>query len=387
MNITSKVQIIILAKSIDGGTGRFFLDSIAIKNRPHFENTTTFSYYCLEKPKYRTNQEKEIQYLHKSSRHYPLKFSLSLQCICSYISDIYRIYKLIQKKNPALVFGIDAYCNILLLINKIILRRNMKVVCTTHINLSSTIKEKSTNSLASILRMMIHFFYSRADVLICVSKQVALDLKTYFHLEKDIKIIYYGHKPPDLTIRERKERKRVVFVSVGRLVPQKDFGTLINAFSLLTKKIKNSVLWIVGEGEERVKLKELVNQLGLRNKTLFLGWKQNIEAILKDADVFVLSSKREGFPYVLLEALSVGIPIISSNSPYGPAEILENGKYGVLVPVGDRKAMAEAMYEISFNQKTYKQYVQKSLERAKFFSLDKMLYQYAQVIQDAINRP
>jgi glycosyltransferase involved in cell wall biosynthesis len=83
---------------------------------------------------------------------------------------------------------------------------------------------------------------------------------------------------------------------------------------------------------------------------------------------------------VLLEAISQGLPIISTNAPYGPSEVLGNGKYGILTPVGDEEKMAEAMIELLSNKKRYNHFARKSLERVKFFSEEKMLKAYMQLI-------
>ena len=135
-----------------------------------------------------------------------------------------------------------------------------------------------------------------------------------------------------------------VILGVGRLTQAKDFPTLIRAFALVRKK-HPARLMILGEGEERSKLETLVQELGLEKEVSLPGFVDNPYKYMKRAAVFVLSSKWEGFGNVLVEAMALGTPVVSTNCPSGPAEILENGRWGRLVPVGDVYALAEAIIE------------------------------------------
>ncbi len=131
-------------------------------------------------------------------------------------------------------------------------------------------------------------------------------------------------------------------------------------------------------------LKNYVKKLKIEKNVQFFGWVKNIYEYLKKSSVFVFSSKREGFGYVLLEAMSCGLPVISTNTPFGPAEILDNGKYGILVPMKNPQAMADAIYELLTDDKKYNYYKKKSLERVKYFSLDKMLKSYKKLIMNLV---
>ncbi len=131
-------------------------------------------------------------------------------------------------------------------------------------------------------------------------------------------------------------------VSIGSLKTQKDHATLIQAFSLLSADI-NVKLTILGEGALRPALEHLVYELGLGGRVSLPGFVVDPYPWLRSADLFVLSSKWEGFGNVIVEALECGVPVVSTDCPGGPAEILENGRYGALVPVCDPAAMADAM--------------------------------------------
>lgn len=133
-----------------------------------------------------------------------------------------------------------------------------------------------------------------------------------------------------------------VILGIGRLVPQKDFPTLLRAFAGLDIPAR---LAILGEGRDRAMLEALVAELGLDGTVVLPGQVANIFAWLARADLFVLSSRWEGFGMVLVEALGCGTPVVSTDCPSGPADILENGRLGTLVPIGDPAAMTRAIAE------------------------------------------
>jgi glycosyltransferase involved in cell wall biosynthesis len=133
-----------------------------------------------------------------------------------------------------------------------------------------------------------------------------------------------------------------VILGVGRLTAAKDFPTLIRAFAEV-RRHRNVHLMIVGEGEERGRLEALVRELGLDEVVSLPGYKENAGAYMAKSALFVLSSAWEGLPTVLIEALAAGARVVSTDCPSGPREILQQGRLGTLVPVGDVARLAEAM--------------------------------------------
>jgi len=136
--------------------------------------------------------------------------------------------------------------------------------------------------------------------------------------------------------------RRPIVLGIGRLSAQKDFPTLILAFARTLKTVPAKLL-ILGEGEERGALEALVRSNGLEQSVAMPGFVENPFAYLQQAAVFVLSSRYEGLPNALLHALAVGTPVVATDCPSGPSEILESGRLGRLVPVGDVEAMAAAI--------------------------------------------
>lgn len=133
-----------------------------------------------------------------------------------------------------------------------------------------------------------------------------------------------------------------VFVAAGRLTPQKDFPTLLRSFRMLRDK-RAARLMILGEGEDRALLEGMIGELRLTGDVALPGFVENPYARMSRAAAFVLSSRWEGLPTVLIEALACGCPVVATDCPSGPREILGGGEYGALVPVGDAAAMCDAM--------------------------------------------
>jgi glycosyltransferase involved in cell wall biosynthesis len=166
-----------------------------------------------------------------------------------------------------------------------------------------------------------------------------------------------------------------VILAAGRLVEHKDFETLIQAFKLVLDKY-DSRLVILGEGKERSHLEALIKDLGLSKYVSLPGFVQNPYAYMSRSAVFVLSSRREGLPTVLIEALALGIPVVSTNCRSGPEEILDNGEFGYLVEVHNPESMADAILS------TLKKPMSKNklMNRGKQFTLEKSVFGYEEII-------
>lgn len=197
----------------------------------------------------------------------------------------------------------------------------------------------------------IRRLYPRAHGVIAVSAGVRRDLvETVGLREARLHTIYNGSIGHDLAERAREpvdhpwlaEHDLPVFLAAGGLRLQKDFATLLRAFALVRRE-QPARLIIIGEGPERAHLEELVRELGLGADVAMPGFVHNPYAWMARADVFVLSSRWEGLVNVVAEALGVGVPVVATDCPSGPREILADGRYGRLVPMADPEALARAM--------------------------------------------
>ncbi len=199
--------------------------------------------------------------------------------------------------------------------------------------------------------------YPMADMVIAVSHAVATDLAKTLDIEKEkIKVVYnpvitkrlmeMARKPPEHPwLQRRRGHKRIpVVVAAGRLRRQKGFDIIVRAISSVISK-RQVRLIILGEGKYRKKLEELVRALGLENMVDMPGYVPNPVSFMAKADLFCHASGFEGLPGVVIEALAAGCPVVCTDSPGGVSEILDGGRYGILVPVGDKEALAKGIIE------------------------------------------
>ena len=197
----------------------------------------------------------------------------------------------------------------------------------------------------------MRLIYRNADAVVAVSQGVAQDMaRITGRKASDIVVI----RNPVITPRIfRLAREPVphpwlvkgnvpVIVGIGRLTRQKDFPTLIRAFATVRSKLLCRLI-ILGEGKDRDDLEQLAMRLSQSEHIAMPGFVENPYAYLKAAAMFVLSSAWEGSPNALTEALALGVPVVATNCPSGPCEILKDGAIGRLVPVGDPDALAKAM--------------------------------------------
>jgi len=173
-----------------------------------------------------------------------------------------------------------------------------------------------------------------------------------------------------------------VIVAVGRLIVKKDYPTLLRAFAGLEGE-RPARLIVLGEGRERPKLEALVKQLGLEGRVDLFGRTPNPFAFLARADLFVLSSRFEGMPSVVIEALACGCPAVSTDCPSGPSEILGGGAYGPLTPVGDVEALRGAMIERLAAPRD----AERLKARAAEFSAARTVSRYADLIKSLAPAP
>ena len=136
--------------------------------------------------------------------------------------------------------------------------------------------------------------------------------------------------------------EKPVLLAVGRLTHQKDYGMLLRAFADVSSR-RDLNLVILGDGAERASLEAQAQALGLSQRVLFAGFVHNAEAFMRRARMFVMSSRNEGLPMVLIEALGAGTAIVSTDCPFGPRELLDDGRLGRLTPVGDAEGFAAAI--------------------------------------------
>jgi glycosyltransferase involved in cell wall biosynthesis len=230
------------------------------------------------------------------------------------------------------------------------------VVLTIHTHLSRQFEDKPDWGVAKVRRALIRLLYPRTDRLVAVSRGVADDAARIAGVAPDrVQVIPNPVVADDVDERARqpvdhpflRPGEPPVVLAAGRLVRQKDFSTLIEAFALVRAQ-RRARLIILGDADPREPgvrpaLEDLIRARGLSDDVSLPGFVANPQAYMRRADVVALSSIYEGLPTVLIEALAVGTTIVATDCESGPREILDGGRYGTLVPVGDSRALAEAL--------------------------------------------
>ncbi|MCA2002039.1 MAG: glycosyltransferase, partial [Chloroflexi bacterium] len=264
------------------------------------------------------------------------------------VRGIPKLFRYLRRENPAAFLTITELTSLAALAAKMISR----VPARTTVTLATTISKHKRPALKKKLeRALVTLLYPSADNIVALSRGAAQDLARYASLPLErIRVIYSPVIKPSL-LRQMNDSARhpffeekdvPVILSVGRLSEAKNFPLLMEAFALLRRRIPARLL-ILGEGEMRPILENMAITLGIQDDFSLPGFVPTPYPYMRQADVFVLSSKWEGLPTVLIEAMACGAPVVSADCPSGPAEILDGGKYGHLVPVGDAHALANAI--------------------------------------------
>lgn len=158
--------------------------------------------------------------------------------------------------------------------------------------------------------------------------------------------------------------KEVKLVAAGRLTKQKNYQQLICSMHYLKEQgVNNVTLDIYGDGELRQEIEALIDELGLSSAVTLKGFDENFKEKLSQYNVFVMSSRWEGLPTVLIEALNAGLFVVSTDCPSGPAEILDHGRYGYLVPIDDVKGMAEAIQRMAHTKQVHDASLERHLQQ------------------------
>lgn len=287
----------------------------------------------------------------------------------------------LRRESPSALVSFLSHANVAAVAARALARVNPRLVLVEQNTVSAVRSDLRRDAL---LPALVRRAYPRADAIVGVSSGVAQDLVSRLGVPADkVSVIHNPVVDRELLdaanapsghawLEDDAER---VFVASGRLTQQKDFPTLINAFRLLKSKAAARLI-ILGEGEERAQLEAMISASGLSGDVDLHGFVENPYAYLSRADAFVLSSRWEGLPTVLIEALACGCPVVATDCPSGPREILEGGKYGALVPVGDAAALCEAMERV-LKTSPARQVLR---EHALSYSVDRAANQYIELL-------
>lgn len=264
--------------------------------------------------------------------------------------SVLKLANVIRKRKPDVLFSTLAHANIAAAMARLLSGPHRPGLFVREAIAASSLSGASSGIGQRLIDLLRGPAYKSADGVICLSLGVEFDLVTNFGIsEKKTHVIY---NPLDLgLIAERsrapkpelyREIAGPIILSAGRLSYQKDYSTLLRAFARVLDE-RQATLVILGEGEDRQDLEAEVERRGLGGRVIMPGFVDNPFVYMRHAQVFALTSRFEGLPNAMLQAVAVGMPIVSTDCPSGPFEILHKGTYGWLAPVGDDKLVAEGL--------------------------------------------
>ena len=303
-------------------------------------------------------------------------------CSSRIASCVPKFFRYLRKERPGVVVSALTPTNVVALAIKILFRSGLRVI----VRQDSTFTEEFDRGALKdrVVIRVLKLLLPVADGIVSVSEGVADDLRSIApSVSHKIMTIYNPVVGADLAEKASApvehpwfdDASVPVVLSVGRLMPEKDHMTLLRAFAQIVA-VRPARLVILGEGAERRTLTEFAERLGISRHVDLPGFDINPFAYMSKSAVFVLSSKYEGLPTVLIEAMASGTSVVSTDCRSGPSEILEDGKWGRLVPVGDWRAMAEAIIDTLDNPLPPEQLI----SRASAFSAEASVDRYLEVL-------
>jgi len=294
----------------------------------------------------------------------------------------FKIRKYIKKHSPDVLLAVK---NIpVAIILKISLKNKFKLIIREAVDPKySSITQRSLFSRL-LINNIKSFLYPKSDNIIAISEGVKQSLiknfkldsskiKTIYNPSADEKILSLAQEDIDSNLLSDKP----LIISVGRLTKQKDHITLLKAFNKIYPKI-NCNLYIVGEGSERDNLEKFIINNNIGDRVKLLGYQNNPWKFMSKSELFILPSIWEGFGNVIVESMLIGIPVISSDCPSGPREILNDGANGKLFKVGDYSHLAKTIEDILSGDNT--ELINRARIRSKDFSIEKITQEYEKIL-------
>jgi len=265
-------------------------------------------------------------------------------------TSLFALVRYLRRERPQALLADKDKVNRLALWARRLARVSTRIAVRLGINVSQNLATRGAID-RWLQRFSIRTFYRWADAIIVPSAGVADDLASLGRLPRDrIHVLPNPVVTPQLLANAQASLKHPwfapgqppVILGVGELSARKDFATLMRAFAQV-HRTRPCRLMILGRGRQEAALRQLASELGVATDVDLAGFVSNPYTYMHRAAVFVLASRIEGFGNVLVEALAAGAPVVSTDCPSGPAEILDHGRFGTLVPVGDAPAMATAI--------------------------------------------
>jgi glycosyltransferase involved in cell wall biosynthesis len=278
------------------------------------------------------------------------------------------------------------------------LSRRLRVVANDRVSIDALFermrREPGGTLRALIFRFLARWAYRRSDAIVCNSEANAAFVRMFLA----------GHGPPVATIynpvlaarltvafpeRERLQlAARPLLTAHGRLaLDQKGWDTLLESFALVRQAVPGVRLRLVGDGPDRNAILRQASRLGVKDALELTGFAFEPYSLIEEGDIYVLPSRWEGLPNALLEAMALGLPVVATDCPTGPREILEGGEHGVLVPVDDVPTLAAALVSLLRDDERRSLLASRARRRALDFDLGSAVARYSALFANLVNAP
>lgn len=327
------------------------------------------------------NRSKPIKYLNYFKIIYSIKKDMNFDIVLSFMENM-GIVNAVTKRNEVALHAVSSYLS----------------------GQYGYTNNLWKNGYSYLFKRLITTFFNKLDGILAISQESAQDLIENFQI--DAKKIVVSYNPYDIQSindlageQKKQDEQRITIVTMGSLIDLKSQWHLVRAFKEIATKHSQVELLIIGRGENEAYLKDMVNAYQLRHKVRFIGYVTNPFTYLKNADIYVLTSIREGLPNALIEAMACGLPVIATDCSSGPREILapatdykkktqtiEKAENGILIPInnGVKKRFSEpldeqeemvrdALHLLIENPVLRRMYAQKSVERSLDFDVNTIM--------------
>jgi glycosyltransferase involved in cell wall biosynthesis len=298
-----------------------------------------------------------------------------LQGITNNLRRLRKLRAAVRSVSPDIVISHTAQTNVLSSLAVIGTRR--KLVLVEH-------SDPSRNAGPGWWKLLRRISYPFANKLVSVSRGV----NEFFNwLPESRKSVIHNPLADDcLPSRNVTDSDAKQVVAMGRLVAVKGFDRLLTAFRLASEQTPDWRLVIIGEGELRPELEETIERYGLADNVQLMGLVRNPFEVLRRSRFFVMSSRSEGFPYALLEAMACGLPAIAMDCSAGPREIIRDNVDGIIVPEGDVAALATAMRRLMTDEAERRRLSAQALQVREKFSADKIVQRWEELFAEILER-
>lgn len=299
--------------------------------------------------------------------------------------SVIRLMKLLKHLQPDCIFSTLSYASFIIIILKKLLGLRAKIIVRESSTVSCVLKQLPPYK-ARLFSLLYKKLYPIADMIIAQCENMKMDLLELLNINPEKIVRIYNPVDIDTVLTKANafippeyKADELNLVATSRLVESKGGDILLKAFNRLLKYKPTAHLYIIGDGPFKYKMMSICQRLRLEQKVTFMGLQINPYPYVKNADLFILSSRFEGFPNSLLEALVCGAKVVATDCESGPREILGDEEYGLLAKVNDEKSLCRKMKE-------YLEIESKTGNRGSDFSIDKIIEQYHRVFDSVLSQ-